>query len=46
MAQIMSLDARMEWLIKRVAQEFKTGDVVNLGIGIPTKVANALPEGI
>ena len=38
--------ARMEWLVTRVAQEFKTGDVVNLGIGIPTKVANALPEGI
>jgi len=39
-------EARMEWLVKRVAQEFKTGDVVNLGIGIPTKVANALPEGV
>ena len=42
----MDKEARMEWLVKRVAQEFKTGDVVNLGIGIPTKVANALPEGI
>jgi len=39
-------EARMEWLVRRVAQEFKTGDVVNLGIGIPTKVANALPEGV
>jgi len=39
-------EARLEWLVKRVAQEFKTGDVVNLGIGIPTKVANALPEGV
>jgi acetate CoA/acetoacetate CoA-transferase beta subunit len=36
----------MDWLVNRVAKEFKTGDVVNLGIGIPTKVANALPEGI
>ncbi|TGE39406.1 CoA transferase subunit B [Desulfosporosinus fructosivorans] len=36
----------MRWLVKRVAREFKNGDVVNLGIGIPTKVANALPEGI
>lgn len=42
----MDKEARMDWLVKRVAQEFKTGDVVNLGIGIPTKVANALPEGI
>ncbi len=42
----MDKEARMEWLVKRVAQEFETGDVVNLGIGIPTKVANALPEGI
>ena len=42
----MDKEARMEWLVKRVAQEFKTGDVVNLGIGIPTKVADALPEGI
>ncbi|MDO0822584.1 3-oxoacid CoA-transferase subunit B [Desulfosporosinus nitroreducens] len=43
---MLDKEARMEWLVNRVAQEFKTGDVVNLGIGIPTKVANALPEGI
>ena len=42
----MDKEARMDWLVRRVAQEFKTGDVVNLGIGIPTKVAGALPEGI
>lgn len=42
----MDKEERMEWLVKRVGQEFETGDVVNLGIGIPTKVANALPEGV
>lgn len=30
----------------RTAKEFKDGDVVNLGIGLPTKVANYLPEDI
>lgn len=33
-------------IAKRVAREFGNGDVVNLGIGLPTLVANFLPSGI
>lgn len=34
------------FIAKRVAKELRHGAVVNLGIGIPTLVANHLPEGI
>lgn len=33
-----------EIIAKRAAKEFKEGDVVTLGIGLPTEVANYVPE--
>ncbi|MDO5054817.1 3-oxoacid CoA-transferase subunit B [Pasteurella oralis] len=35
-----------ELIARRVALELRDGDVVNLGIGLPTQVVNYLPEGI
>lgn len=35
-----------EIIARRVAKEFKDGDVVNLGIGLPTMVANYVPDDI
>jgi 3-oxoacid CoA-transferase subunit B len=40
----MALDK--EGIAKRIAQELRDGWYVNLGIGIPTLVANYIPEGI
>jgi acetate CoA/acetoacetate CoA-transferase beta subunit len=44
----MALDKNQvkEVIAKRVALELKDGDLVNLGIGLPTLVANYIPEGI
>ena len=33
-------------IAKRIAQELRSGMLVNLGIGIPTLVANYVPEGV
>ncbi len=33
-------------IARRVAQELRPGNLVNLGIGIPTLVANYVPEGM
>src|SRR3981189_288555 len=35
-----------ERIAKRIARELKDGDYVNLGIGLPTLVANYVPPGV
>ena len=35
-----------ETIARRVAQELKEGDYVTLGIGLPTEVANYIPENV
>jgi 3-oxoacid CoA-transferase len=37
---------RREWIARRITRELRDGDYVNLGIGIPTLIANLVPEGI
>ena len=40
----MDKQKKQECIAKRIAREFKDGNTVNLGIGLPTLVANYLPE--
>jgi 3-oxoacid CoA-transferase subunit B len=37
---------KREKIVRRIARELRNGDYVNLGIGLPTLVANFVPEGI
>ncbi len=42
----MALTQGRQRIVARAAQELRDGFYVNLGIGIPTLVANAVPEGM
>lgn len=42
----LSKEQCREIIAKRIAREFKEGDVITLGIGLPTEVANYIPHDL
>ena len=44
--KLLTKEKIREIIAKRAAKEFKKGDVVTLGIGLPTAVANYIPENV
>src|SRR5215471_15405568 len=46
MTKLSKNDDKRERIVKRIARELRDGFYVNLGIGMPTLVANYVPPGI
>ena len=43
---MLSKEQCREYIARRVAKEFSEGDVITLGIGLPTEVANYIPDNV
>ena len=43
---MMDKNQMQDFIARRTAKELKDGDLVNLGIGLPTKVSNFVPDDI